>query len=61
MIDHMLQFYDTNLISTYYSIRNRFEYFLIQSMIEWIDKIDWNRLIIMQSLSDEFSSNWFKD
>jgi hypothetical protein len=61
MIDHMLQFYDINLISTYYSIRNRFEYSLIQSIIEWIDKTDWNRLIIMQSLSDEFSSNWFED
>jgi hypothetical protein len=61
MIDHMLQFYDTNLISTYYSIRNRFECSLIQSMIEWIDKINWNRLIMMQSLSDEFSSNWFED
>jgi hypothetical protein len=61
MIDHMLQFYDTNFISTYYSIRNRFEYSLIQSMIERIDKIDWKRLIMMQSLSDEFSSNWFED
>jgi hypothetical protein len=34
MIDHMLQFYDKNLLSTYYSIRNRLEYSLIQSMIE---------------------------
>jgi hypothetical protein len=57
----MLQSYDTNLISTYYSICNRFEYSLIQSMIEWTDKIDWNHLIIMQSLSDEFSSNWFEE
>jgi hypothetical protein len=40
MIDHMLQFYDTNFISTYYLIRNRFEYSFIQNMIEWIDKID---------------------
>jgi hypothetical protein len=61
MINHVLQFYDTNLILTYYSIRNRFESLLIQNMIEWIDKIDRNRFIMMQSLSDEFSSNWFED
>jgi hypothetical protein len=40
----VLQFYDTNFILTYYSIRNRFKSSLIQSMIEWIDKIDWNLL-----------------
>jgi hypothetical protein len=38
MIDHMLQFYDTNLISTYCSIRNRIENSLIQSMIDLTDK-----------------------
>jgi hypothetical protein len=53
MIDHVLQFYDTNLISTYRSIRNRIEYSLIQSMIEWTDKTDWNRLLMMQLRSDE--------
>jgi hypothetical protein len=49
----MLQSYDTNLISTYCSIRNRVEYFLIQSMIEWTDKIHWNRLIMMQLRNDK--------
>ncbi len=38
IINNMLQFYDTNLISTYHSIYMWFEYFLNQSMIEWIDQ-----------------------
>jgi hypothetical protein len=38
MIDYLLQFYNTNLILTHCSIRNWVKYFLIQRIIERIDK-----------------------
>ncbi len=53
----MLQFYGTNLISTYCSIRNRIEYFLIQSMIEWTDKTHWNRLNDNREVGNDSSSS----